>query len=174
MRKKLTVLVAGLAAAGVLVLPGAAHAATGVPGTFLFCSEIQNVYTNKLATDVPDHAWLYFEGASDATTYCFYQQSNGLYEIEDQTTDNCLSENTSALDGGNPEVGEESCTVNQAWDQWGVNQQRDNDVEDVFYNGYKYKGSTECLYDNTQEPAIVTGCPGIPTSDNFFWFFLPA
>jgi hypothetical protein len=178
MRKKLAVLLSGLAVAGALVTPVAAHAATTIrvpPGTLIACSYMQNVYTQKWATDVPDKLWLYFEDVSEETNYCFYQQSNGQDEIQDQTTGNCLSENTSALDkDGHPEVGEESCTVNQAWDQWAVDQHKDNAYfYDVFYNDYLYKNSYQCLYDNTQEPAIVTVCPSIPTTNNFFWFYLP-
>jgi hypothetical protein len=174
MRKKLTVLVAGLAAAGALVMPEAAHAATAkVPGTLVACTTMQNDETGKWATDAPDHDWLYFEGTSDATIYCFYQQSNGLDEIEDQTTGNCLAENTSARDNGNPEVDEESCGVNASWDQWGADAQADYGMEQVLYNFDPYKGVYQCLYDYTQEPAIVTACPTVePTTDYFFWFLL--
>jgi hypothetical protein len=175
MRKKLTVLVAGLAAAGALVMPEAAHAATArVPGTLDFCTTVQNLYTGKWASDVPDHGWLYFESTSEATRYCFYLQSSGRWEIEDQTTGNCLAENTSARNNGNPEVDEESCGVNADWDQWGTDEEQDHNLYQVLFNDYPYNGSYQCLYDNTQEPAIVTGCPaGNPTSDDFFWFYIP-
>lgn len=60
MRKKLTVLVAGLAAGG-LVMPEAAHAATAkVPGTLVACTTMQNDETGKWATDAHhgDSLWL--------------------------------------------------------------------------------------------------------------------
>jgi hypothetical protein len=168
MRRSLTALVAGLAAGGAIVAPAATGSVTAKASS---CYNIQQYVTHKWATDIPDSLWLYFE-PSEKTSYCL--DSTGTpyyYRIRDSSTGNCLREDDSATDGdGHPEISEESCTPNYAWEQWYWGT-ADNGAVDYFENGYSEGSSTGlCLYDNTQEPAIDAPCGGV--TDKFFWFLL--
>jgi hypothetical protein len=174
MRKKLAVLAGCLFIIGALVAPGAAHAAvrtSAAPALSGTCDgpfEIKQYDTGKYATSAPDHAWLWFEAASEATRFCLYNAGNdsAYWQIEDLSTGSCLSLNAS--DGY--QIAEETCADN-SWDQWEPITQvaaSGGNFAYVWQNGY---GTNQCLYDYKQEPAITTTCA---TSDHFEWFWLIA
>jgi hypothetical protein len=180
MRRKLAVLLAGLAVAGAFVVPATARAAAttpqaGVstaqaaaepPGTFEGCFLIVQYYTQKWATADIDDNWLFFGDYADATPYCLYNEYDGDDEIVDYLTGNCLAQDTS----DNNQIREEACSPEYLWEEWYVDWQPDlNGSLYMWGNAY----TADCLYDNTQEPAIATvNTDGVCNeNDEFYWFY---
>jgi hypothetical protein len=126
---------------------------------------IKNYDTGKYATDSPDHDWLWFEGYSEATEYCFITNGEGYYELQDQTTGNCLAVDTS----DNNEIEEEGCAPYYLWEEWDYSVVAESGQYSVVLLHNGIDDESECLYDYKQEPAVATGCI---YTDEFEWFTL--
>jgi hypothetical protein len=143
---------------------GAAAAHPAVPTT---CSNPPDLW------DVGNNAAAYIFGSSEVG---FYDNTTGTLDpvcvvgvgtSEVMIFDGNGSGRCYAWNSTQKWVDEDSasaCQKENTWDLWGT--VLENGGLAVAFDNYY---NSECLYDNTQKPAIVTSCAKIKT-DTFFWF----
>ena len=185
MRRKLAALGGGLVLAVAIGVPagaqaagrpsGTIHAATVSAGPEVVnpgpCAGLYDVGNHKYATNTRDgHINLYFAGPSAGTEYCNEQIGNsGQFEIVDTYTNQCLAVNSS--NGTVDEDNSTACFTNEdSWDRWtAISENSSSQFKWLLKNAY----NGECLYDDTQEPAIYSGCKGSDGFEQFIWQALP-
>lgn len=177
MRRKLASLIGGLVFVGAFLSPVTAQAevtpidplSDRIPPN---CTDLYDVGNNEFASDYPDSNWLYFGvGIGDATFYCWVPRNNGAFEIMDLSTLGCLVPDPD--NGQITEDTEPACATPNKWDLWTAKLVGMSSTGRPEYEFESEHHSSQCLYDNTQDPAIAGKCVASDPFEHFIWTAIP-
>lgn len=180
MRGRLVTAACGLVLAAALGIPAAqarAGSTVAAPGASAItnCSPIYSVghkssTGNETWSYVGSDTNLYFYSSGPRASFCFdyeYPGLNGLPVglVKDQSNGECL---VGISVGARMRVA--PCSSNGFPDEWSLLPV--DTTASYVWALQNYDVANQCLYENTQEPAIWTSC-GASYTDRFEWFYWP-
>jgi hypothetical protein len=170
---------ARLAAAAALAVPLLCAAAQGTPAlaattktpsVTLAAPECSAMYSVGHRTTSNTETWaylgrdthLYFYGSGPRTSLCY--SFGSIFEIT-TPIDLCLQPTATGIVQAAP------CNGSAAQEDW-LPVQTDYPANPYVwaFENYSYPGASQCLYEDMQEPAIMTSCA---FSNHFEWFYWP-
>jgi hypothetical protein len=180
MRGKLVAVACGLLLAAAIGVPGAAQAAVSGPGSTgagttaeapdasVPCDNIDDLGNNHYAGWADSsHTYIYFGvDLSHAIPFCNINRGNGRFWIEEEINGQLSGMCISAGLGGI-----EWFSCNDGWSDWTATKEGTYHSQTIWE---LYDPSTDnCLYDDTNDPAVEYPCSSSITFENFIWDALP-